>query len=276
MSGWTTVQLGEVSDFVRGVTFKPTDVVEAGTDGSVPCMRTKNVQLDLDLSDVWWIDRSHVKRDEQYLNEGDLLISSANSWNLVGKCSWIPSLESPSTFGGFVTALRAKPQQVDPRYLYRFFSSARVQATVRSFARQTTNISNLDLKRCAALPIPLPSVEEQRRIAAILDHADTLRAKRREALARLDELTQSIFIDMFGDPAFSVKGANAVTIGDLLDSAQYGTSEKSGAEGEYAVLRMNNITYQGQMDLTDLKYTDLPDDKVDRFTVRAGDVLRAP
>ena len=124
-----------------------------------------------------------------------------------------------------------------------------------------------------ALEIPLPPIEEQRRIAAILDHADALRAKRREALACLDELTQSIFIDMFGDPVTNSKDLELVTIGDLLDSVQYGTSEKSGTNGEFAVLRMNNITYQGQMDLTDLKYTDLPDNKVERFTVGAGDVL---
>ncbi|WP_137872020.1 restriction endonuclease subunit S [Rhodococcus sp. Q] len=212
MSGWQTIPLGEVADFIRGVTFKPTDVVEAGTNGTVSCLRTKNVQLDLDLSDVWSIDRSHVKRDEQYLHEGDLLISSANSWNLVGKCSWVPELESPSTFGGFVTALRPNREKVDPRYLYRFFSSARIQATVRSFARQTTNISNLDLRRCAALPLPLPPIGEQRRIAAILDQADALRARRREALTGLDELTQSIFVDMFGDPVANPKGWRSLTL----------------------------------------------------------------
>ena len=48
---------------------------------------------------------------------------------------------------------------------------------------------------------PLPPIEEQRRIAAILDHADELRAKRRASFALLDSLTESIFLDMFGDPA---------------------------------------------------------------------------
>ena len=53
----------------------------------------------------------------------------------------------------------------------------------------------------ADLDIPCRSLPEQRRIAAILDRADALRAKRRAALAQLDTLAQSIFIDMFGDPA---------------------------------------------------------------------------
>lgn len=165
-----------------------------------------------------------------------------------------------------------------------YIDSSATDADLRWLFHRLGSLGLTQLNRAAAVPglnredayrkaILLPPIEEQRRIAAILDHADALRAKRREALARLDELTQSIFIDMFGDPATNPKNLEFVTIGDLLESAQYGTSEKSGADGRFAVLRMNNITYQGQMDLADLKYTDLPDEKVDRFTVRAGDVL---
>ena len=49
----TAARLGEVASFIRGITFKPDDVVPLGTAGTVGCMRTKNVQADLDLSDVW-------------------------------------------------------------------------------------------------------------------------------------------------------------------------------------------------------------------------------
>lgn len=62
--------------------------------------------------------------------------------------------------------------------------------------------------------IPLPPLPEQRRIAAILDQADALRAKRREALAQLDRLTQSIFIEMFGDPISNSKNLPLTTLGD--------------------------------------------------------------
>lgn len=111
-------------------------------------MRTKNVQATLDLSDVWATPRRLVSRGDQFLRKGDTLVSSANSWNLVGKCSWVPELPWEASFGGFVSALRPTSLRLDPRFLYRWFSSERTQAIARSFGRQTTNISNLNLQRC--------------------------------------------------------------------------------------------------------------------------------
>jgi type I restriction enzyme S subunit len=159
---------------------------------------------------------------------------------------------------------------LDRNYLFRFLQSQKAAFVSAGVGGAQPNISQNLLK---TWKIPLPPLPEQRRIAAILDHADVLRVKRREALAQLEELTQAIFIDLFGDPATNPQQLPVVTIGEMLDSANYGTSEKSGATGKFPVLRMGNITYQGQIDLTDLKYMDLEDAKVERFTVRAGDVV---
>jgi type I restriction enzyme S subunit len=123
------------------------------------------------------------------------------------------------------------------------------------------------------LEIPLPPLAEQRRIAEVLGRAEALRAKRRAALAQLDTLTQSIFLDLFGDPATNPKDWPVRPIGDLLESASYGTSEKAGPTGEFPVLRMNNITRTGELDFTDLKFMDLAASLHDRYLVRAGDVL---
>lgn len=219
------IKLGEIAEFIRGINFKPDDVVPLGTDGSVGCMRTKNVQDELDCRDVWAVPKEFVRRDEQMLAEGDILVSSANSWNLVGKCSWIPELEQPSSFGGFVSVLRAKPNKVEPRFLYRWFSWEHTQALLRSFGQKTTNISNLNIERCLNMKLTLPPLPEQRRIAAILDQADALRAKRREALEQLDSLAQSIFIEMFGDPVANPKGFPTRQLSELIatgDSINYG------------------------------------------------------
>lgn len=119
----------------------------------------------------------------------------------------------------------------------------------------------------------MPPIEEQRRIAGVLDAADALRAKRREAIAKLDTLTQAIFVDMFGDPVGNPRGWRVAMIGDVIESATYGTSKKAGPEGEFPVLRMGNITYEGDLDIGDLKYVDLTEKERPKHLVQAGDVL---
>ena len=200
MTGRTTSKLGDVARFVRGITFKPDDLVPLLSDGAVACMRTKNVQSEIDLNDVWGVPKNFVKRSEQFLNEGDILVSTANSWNLVGKCCWVPELQWPATLGGFISALRADTRKIDPRFLYHWLATDITQARVRSCARQTTNIANLSIPQCLEIEISLPLLEEQQRISAILDQADELRGKRQRALDRLSQLGNAIFIEMFGDP----------------------------------------------------------------------------
>lgn len=126
------------------------------------------------------------------------------------------------------------------------------------------------LKRTTIL---LPSLEEQGRIVAILDKAESLRAKRQQAIAELDKLAQSIFIEMFGDPAKNPKNLPVATIGDILESASYGTSQKASTTGKLPVLRMGNITRAGEIDCTDLKYVELKESEHERFLVKQGDVL---
>ncbi|MFD2158331.1 restriction endonuclease subunit S [Rubritalea tangerina] len=168
-------------------------------------MRTKNVQKVLDQSDLIAIPSSVVKNKNKYLKSEDILVSSANSWNLVGKCCWVPELEYDAVAGGFISILRGK-DSVDSRFLYHWFNSPRTQTTVRSFGNQTTNISNLDHKRTLKLEIPLPPLAEQKRISAILDAADALRQQRRKSIDLLDQLIQSTFLHLFGDPVTNPKG----------------------------------------------------------------------
>lgn len=162
--------------------------------------------------------------------------------------------------------------ELDRGYLAWLLLTPEIVALASSRATGA-NLPRLSPQALRDLKILLPPVPEQRRVAEILDKADTLRAKRRAALAQLDALTQSIFLDMFGDPATNPKAWPVRRIGDLLDSASYGTSEKPAAMGEFPVLRMNNITPTGELDFTDLKYMDVEERQRERYLVRTGDVL---
>jgi type I restriction enzyme S subunit len=91
-------------------------------------------------------------------------------------------------------------------------------------------VKHLSVKGIRDIDIALPSLPEQRRIAAILDQADALRAKRREALAQLDSLTQSIFIEMFGDPVANPMHWPVSSLTDFCHCYSGGTPSKACPE----------------------------------------------
>ena len=112
--------------------------------------------------------------------------------------------------GRGVAGLRAKDADLSQAYLWHWLDH--VAPVLRTQGRGATflQVSKGDI---AALQIPLPPLDEQKRIAGILDAADALRAKRREALAQLDTLLQATFLDMFGDPVTNPMGWEMVNGG---------------------------------------------------------------
>ena len=133
---------------------------------------------------------------------------------------------------------------VDRDYLYWVLGSIDYGRLVDRAAKgKTLNKAKLKLIR-----IPLPPLAEQKRIAGILDAADALRAKRREALAQLDTLLQSTFLDMFGDPVTNPIGWQERSLGNLTQSGfrnGLSPSTKGTVDGE--VLTLSAIT-RGRFD----------------------------
>ena len=158
---------------------------------------------------------------------------------------------------------------LDASYLARFLKAR--QSQILSWVRATT-ADNFPVSKLLDMEIALPSHDEQRRIAAILDHADALRAKRRQVLAHLDSLTQSIFHDMFGDRDGSW---NLVQFGDVVIQIDSGTSPKcesrpAGPE-EAGVLKLGAVTY-GTFQPSENK-AHLGNSLLSANEVQAGDVL---
>lgn len=275
---YPTAKLGDVAEFIRGITFKPDDVVPFDALDSVVCMRTKNVQTLLDCDDLLAVPSRFVRRKEQYLYEGDILVSSANSWNLVGKCCWVPALPWQAAFGGFISVLRGDSIRVDRRYLYWWFASERTQALLRSFGQKTTSISNLNIERCLQLELPLPEMAEQRRIATILDKADALRTKRHEALTHLDRLASSVFVEMFGDPATNPKGWPWRPLGSLAEKfsdGPFGSNLKSEhyVESGVRVVRLQNIGVGDFIDNDEAYISEEHFERIAKHECVPGDIL---
>ncbi|HHX8330416.1 TPA: restriction endonuclease subunit S [Vibrio alginolyticus] len=126
----------------------------------------------------------------------------------VGKVIWAPD-------GGWIidTAYYLtlkEPEQLDWRYLYYALSVARLEKKTI-----TTSIPGLNRDDFYDTEIPLPPLEEQKRIAAILDKADAIRQKRKQAIGLADEFLRSVFLDMFGDPVTNPKGWEVSTLNNF-------------------------------------------------------------
>ena len=121
-------------------------------------------------------------------------------------------------FSQDITAITPDPHCLDRSYLVHFLRTK--QPHLERLARGAT-IKGVTREVVANLAIPLPPLDEQKRIAGILDAADALRAKRRQALGQLDTLLQSTFLDMFGDPVTNPMGWEERNLPDLVSKRKH-------------------------------------------------------
>jgi type I restriction enzyme S subunit len=135
------------------------------------------------------------------------------------------------------------PDIVDARYLFAFIRSIKPLLVARGRGGAQPNIGQADLK---AWPIPLPPIDEQRRIAAILDRADALRAKRREALAHFDNLTQSIFLDMFDERRSEWETCELGKVATFYGGSSLPTGDPfNGQRGGYFLVKVSDMNSPG-------------------------------
>jgi len=139
-------------------------------------------------------------RARQLVKANDVLVSTVRP-NLNGVALVTNEFDGATASTGFCVA-RPNPERLNANYLFHWVKS---DAFIKSMVMQANGASYPAVSDKIVLEsvIPLPDISEQRRIAAILDKADALRAKRREALTQLDRLAQSIFVEMFGDPVIN-------------------------------------------------------------------------
>lgn len=171
--------------------------------------------------------------------------------------------------------LRCDESKVAPSYLAHFLRSA----TFLAFASNVVagaKMPRMVMGEFWSYPVPLPPVSEQRRIAAILDQAETLRTQRRAALALLDSLAQSIFLDMFGDARFEPDRWPKVHFEEIVQESRIGLvrgSQELDDGNPYRYLRMNAITREGDLKLEGALFAKATNEELEIYRLRRGDFL---
>ena len=217
---WPVTTIGEVCEVISGATPKTSN--SEFWDGSIPWVTPK------DLSQL---GQKHLSDTPRYITESGLKNCSAR---MLPAQSVLLSSRAPvglvaintrpvCTNQGF-KSLVPRFDLISPDFLFWWLKTH--EKHIQSKGRGAT-FQEVSKKIVEDLQIPLPPLDEQRRIAEILDKAEALRAKRREGLAQLDTLLQSTFLDMFGDPVDnpmglrreSLKSAFEFTTGKLDSNA---------------------------------------------------------
>lgn len=243
-SRWPTALLGEVVEETQYGTSLKANEQCAG----VPVLRMNNITYSgaLDLTDIKHVELP-AKDIEQYsVRRGDLLFNRTNSQELVGKMG-VWNRDESFAFAGYLVRLRLKTDRADPSFVAAWFNTTEMKTLLRTRAKPSINMSNINATEVLKFPIVLPPLAEQRRIAEVLDRAEALRAKRRAALAQLDSLTQSLFLDLFGDPALNPKTWTIKPMGTLF-SVKHGFAFKSEYftdTGEFVLLTPGNFHEEG-------------------------------
>ena len=170
---------------------------------------------------------------------GDILVSLVGSF---GKALIVPEAAESGIINPRLVRLSLDPTLINPRFFYRFFQSPLAQSQMEMQSHGGT-MDILNAGNISKIFVPLPPLPEQRRIAAILDKADTIRRKRQEALALTEEFLRSAFLEMFGDPVTNPKGWEEKPLDKLLvflTSGSRGWAKYYSDEGKL-FLRIQNV-----------------------------------
>ena len=251
-----TVLLGELADVVSGGTPKRSEPSFFG--GDIPWVKIGDMLQGTVTSTEESITKAGLTGSSaKLLPAGTLLLSI---FATIGRAA-VLGIDA-ATNQAIAGLMIRDSSSVDRNYLRRYveFASEGLANQGRGVAQANINLSIL-----RSHAVPVPSIEKQRRIAAVLDAAEALRAKRRQAIAKFNTLTQAIFIDMFGNECLEL-----VPLADLAEF-KYGTSDKAAPAGP-ATLRIPNVV-GGEVSYKDIKRVPVSAEELSRLRLGDGDLL---
>ena len=260
-------RLGDVCSFITDGSHNPPPGIEKS---DYFMLSSKNIEDDrITLAEPRYLSLLDFESENRrtHITSGDLLMTIVGT---VGRVAIVPDDMPSFCVQRSVAVIKCKREVISNRFLMYQLQNMRpiLERESRGVAQK-----GIYLKQVSELPIIVPSISSQKYIVAVMDKASHLIALKQQQLQKLDELVKSRFIEMFGTYPSNLKAWETGTIRDIVTDVRYGSSRPAVEGGKYPYLRMNNITYGGELDLTDTKYIDIPDNELEKCTVHRGDVL---
>ena len=277
------VELNKICDLKNGYAFKSSDYVESSN--TLNC-RMSNIRpegyFDVDYAPKYLPDAYTETYKDYLLKDGDLVIAMtdmANDPKILGVPTIVETRGKSMLLNQRVGKLEiTAPELIHVPFLQYSLNRKSVRKYYTKFAGGGLQL-NVGKKQVLSVKIPLPPLEEQKKIAAILDAADDYRQKTKALIDKYDQLTQSLFLDMFGDPVTNPKGWDTFRLNKVMDLLN-GYAFKSGDyvdTSDVLNCRMSNIRPDGTFNI-DYAPKYLPNEYYDIYTkyrLIEGDVIIA-
>jgi len=218
-----------VSKSLKEVVLKPI-TGEWGNEGNnVQILRTTNFTNEGRVNYLKVVERNvdSNKIEKKKLKIGDIIIekSGGSPKQPVGRVVFFEK-EGVFLCNNFTAILRPKLDEVVPKYLLYILYCNHKFGFTSAYQNKTTGIINLQLpKYLKGTEIPLPPLDQQKKIASVLDAADAYRQKTKALIEKYDELTQSLFLDMFGDDTGTL-----TELGKVIKTVGGGTPSKDNEQ----------------------------------------------
>lgn len=273
MSRWPMVPLGEISSVItKGTT--PKTLGHQYSKQGIPFLRGEEIQgtaINFGKVKHFISEETNSLLNRSIIRPGDLLITIAGT---IGRVGYVPDDAPPMNCNQAVAIVRPANGQLDLTFAsYALQSQAALGAILRQGT--TATITNLSLKQIAALQVPLPPLDEQRRIVDLLNRAAGIRRLREQALATARNTIPALFLQTFGDLRTT---ANRYPIYALEDVSDIGSGLTKGRKlkdqvaEETPYLRVANVQ-DGYLDLREIKTIPATAGDRVRHALRAGDLL---
>ena len=217
-------------------------------------------------------EEKHQSLLKGHLKRNDVLMTNRGE---IGKVCMVNDEFHNANLNSQLVWLRCK-DELYHKYLYYYLNSPHLKSLFKSLETGVA-LKQLPIKSIRNINVTYPPLDEQKRIAEILDKADVLRQKRKQAIAKLDTLLQSIFLDMFGDPITNPKGWAVKKLGDVIN-IKNGYAFKSDyfeKSGNYALLTPGNFYEKGGFRNVGVKQKFYTGKIPDGFILNQGDLLLA-
>jgi type I restriction enzyme S subunit len=255
---WQAVALGELTDKIgSGSTPQQGGSGSYKTNG-IPLIRSMNVHDGIFKPEgLVFLDEVQAKAlDHVILAENDVLLNITGA--SVARVCRLPPKYAGGRVNQHVAIIRPQPDKLYPDYLAQCLMSPSIRRDLLRIAGAGATREAITKANIHQFEIPLPPLDEQRRIAAILNQADDLRRKRREALWRANSLIEAIFLDTFGDPIENARGYPTKALRQLVDPKRgisYGVVQRGeDQDSGVPIIRITDVV-EGDIDARHLKMT---------------------